>query len=206
VHALARAGVEYVEVRALDNSAFDAVGVNPRKLNFLEAFLQLLLMKDSAPIDSLEEEEIERNHLRVARRGREPALMLERGGRSVSMREWAADLLDQLQGICELLDASLPERPYGATLRDQLAKLEDVQRTPSARLLAELEARGESFEALALRVSQQHRDEFRAQRQRNQARWNEFTLEAELSHARQAALEATRRGSLDEYIARYLAD
>src|SRR6185437_16731712 len=37
VHALARAGVEYVEVRALDNSAFDAVGVNPRKLHFLEA-------------------------------------------------------------------------------------------------------------------------------------------------------------------------
>ena len=35
--ALARAGVEYVEVRALDNSAFDRVGVNPRKLYFLEA-------------------------------------------------------------------------------------------------------------------------------------------------------------------------
>ncbi len=38
-HALARAGVEYVEVRALDNSAFDPVGVNACKLHFLEAFV-----------------------------------------------------------------------------------------------------------------------------------------------------------------------
>src|SRR5581483_8074500 len=35
--ALLRAGVEYVEVRALDVSAFDPVGVNQHKLRFLEA-------------------------------------------------------------------------------------------------------------------------------------------------------------------------
>ena len=45
--ALRRAGVEYVEVRALDVSAFDPVGVNQDKLRFLEAFLALCLMKDS---------------------------------------------------------------------------------------------------------------------------------------------------------------
>ena len=37
--ALLRAGVEYVEVRALDVSAFDPVGVNQNKLRFLEVFL-----------------------------------------------------------------------------------------------------------------------------------------------------------------------
>src|SRR6202044_4220116 len=41
IHALARAGVEYVEVRTLDNSAYDPVGVNQSKLYFLEAFVQL---------------------------------------------------------------------------------------------------------------------------------------------------------------------
>ena len=43
--ALRRAGVEYVEVRALDVSAFDPVGVNQNKLRFLEVFLALCLMK-----------------------------------------------------------------------------------------------------------------------------------------------------------------
>jgi glutamate--cysteine ligase len=206
VHALQRGGVEYVEVRALDNSAFDPVGVNPRKLYFLEAFLQLLLLKDSPPIDSNEEEAIERNHLRIARRGREPGVLLERSGRSVPMQAWAQELLDAMQGICEILDGSDPQRPYSATLREQMAKLEDVQRTPSARVLAELRGRGESFEALVLRLSAQHREQFRRLPRGDAARWQQFELEAELSRARQAALEAASRGSFDDYVARYLAD
>ena len=46
--ALRRAGVEYVEVRALDVSAFDPVGVNQNKMRFLEAFLAFCILKDSA--------------------------------------------------------------------------------------------------------------------------------------------------------------
>ncbi len=206
LHALARAGVEYIEVRALDNSAFDAVGVNLRKLHFLEAFLVLLLLKASPPIESNEEEAIERNHLSVARRGREPGLLLERDGRTVPMRAWAAELLDGMQGVCELLDAAHPQRPYGATLKEQLGKLEDVQRTPSARLLTALESRQESFETLALRVSREHADQLRAQRPPDAVRWREFELEAQASLIRQAALEAASRGSFDDYVARYLAD
>src|SRR5258708_3119455 len=53
--ALQRAGVEYVEVRALDVSAFDPVGVNQNKLRFLEAFLALCLLRESAPIGESEQ-------------------------------------------------------------------------------------------------------------------------------------------------------
>ena len=82
--ALRRAGVEYVEVRALDVSAFDPVGVNQNKLRFLEAFLALCLLRDSEPIDRGEQEALDENHLRVARRGREPGLKLNREGRRIS--------------------------------------------------------------------------------------------------------------------------
>src|SRR6202012_5385429 len=86
--ALARAGVEYVEVRALDVSAFDPVGVNQNKLRFLEAFLALCVLRDSEPIDREEQASLDANHLVVARRGREPGLMLQREGRDVSMISW----------------------------------------------------------------------------------------------------------------------
>ncbi|MGH8257037.1 MAG: glutamate--cysteine ligase [Steroidobacteraceae bacterium] len=204
-HALARGGVEYVEVRALDNSVFDPVGVNLRKLHFLEAFVQLLLLKDSPPIDAGEEEAIDRNHLRVARRGREPGLMLERDGREVPMRAWATELLDSMQAVCELLDANDRERPYGGALKEQAAKLEAVERTPSARLLAELDRRGESFAALALRVSREHRDSLRGAPLHEPARWQEFEEQARASLEQQAAMEASQRGSFDEYLAAYLA-
>jgi glutamate--cysteine ligase len=66
--ALHRAGVEYVEVRALDVSAFDPVGVNQNKLRFLEAFLALCLLRESAPISPGEQLALDANHLLVARR------------------------------------------------------------------------------------------------------------------------------------------
>ena len=204
--ALARAGVEYVEVRALDNSAFDAVGVNLRKLHFLEALLIMLLFKASPPIDGVEEQAIERNHLAVARHGREPALNLERDGRRVSMRSWGAELLESMQGICELLDAAHPQRPYVAALREQRLKLEEVEHTPSARLLRELRAQQEGFAALALRVSREHKEyclqgvPFAAERAR------QFEAEVQQSLQQYAALEAAPRGSFEDYLASYLAD
>src|SRR6201996_3498417 len=99
--ALRRAGVEYVEVRALDVSAFDPVGVNQNKLRFMEAFLALCLMKESAPIADSEQALLDQNHITVARRGREPGLTLWRDGRDVSMHSWAQELLDSMTGICE---------------------------------------------------------------------------------------------------------
>jgi glutamate--cysteine ligase len=204
--ALRRAGVEYVEVRALDNSAFDPVGVNLRKLYFLEALLIMLLFKDSPLIDANEEEAIERNHLLVARRGREPGLTLERNGRHVAMQSWSAELLDSMQGICELLDGSHPQRPYLSALRDQRLKLEDVEHTPSARLLRELRAKHESFSALALRFSRDHKHYCLHELPVHTERVREFEAEVQQSLAEYAAIEKSQRGSFEDYLAAYLAD
>lgn len=205
-HALARGGVEYIEIRALDNSAFDPVGVNVCKLYFLEAFAIMLLFRDSPPIGSSEEESIERNHLLVARRGREPGLMLDRNGRRASLRDWAAELLDSMLGICELLDSTHPQRPYVAALREQQLKLEDVERTPSARLLRDLRAHERSFPAQALRVSREHRDYCLRSVPPAADRAREFEAEAEQSLQDLAAVEAARRGTFADYLRQYLAD
>src|SRR5215831_20698126 len=203
--ALRRAGVEYVEVRALDVSAFDPVGVNQNKLRFLEAFLALCLMKDSAPIAAAEQGVLDQNHLTVARRGREPGLSLLRDGRSVPMLEWARELIDSLGGICEVLDSGDPGRPYSQALATQSAKIEDVALTPSSRLMNELSA-GESFFDLALRMSAMHKAYFLDLYPPNQERLREFSLEARESLAAQQAIEAADRGTFEEYLARYFAD
>jgi len=203
--ALRRAGVEYVEVRALDVSAFDPVGVNQNKLRFLEAFLALCLMKDSPPIAAAEQGVLDQNHITVARRGREPGLDLWRDGRSVPMREWARELLDSMAGICEVLDRGDSARPYSQALATQAAKIEDVTLTPSARLMAELSA-GESFPDLALRMSATHKAYFLDLYPPNEERLREFSQEARESLAAQQAIEAADRGTFEEYLARYFAD
>jgi glutamate--cysteine ligase len=203
--ALRRAGVEYVEVRALDVSAFDPVGVNQNKMRFIEAFLLLCLTRESPLIDSREQGELDGNHLTVARRGREPGLQLLRDGRPFPMRDWARELLDQMQGLCELLDHGDPARPYAAALAVQAAKFDDVALTPSARLVAELRETGESFFDLALRMSRQHKAYFLDLHAPNPARLDEFAAEARESLEQAARIDAAPREPFDEYLARYLA-
>jgi glutamate--cysteine ligase len=204
--ALHRAGVEYVEVRALDVSAFDPVGVNQNKLRFLEAFLALCLLRESAPISVGEQAALDANHLLVARRGREPDLKLSREGRSVAMTGWARELLDSMQGLCEMLDHGEPARPYSSALEQQMAKINDVERTPSARLLAEMRQTGETFFQLALRMSNLHKDYFLGLYPPNESRLREFATEARESLEAQRSIEASDRTDLDAYLAHYLSD
>jgi glutamate--cysteine ligase len=201
--ALRRAGVEYVEFRALDVSAFDPVGVNQNKLRFLEAFAALCVLKDSPPIGNSEQDALDENHAVVAHRGREPGLTLDRSGRRVSLQSWAMELIDELRGICEMLDEGRPERPYTAALELQEEKVKDPALTPSARTLQELNTTGESFAQLAMRMSQAHKSYFLELYPPNEQRLAEFAQLAEESLERQAAIERADDMTFDEYLARY---
>jgi glutamate--cysteine ligase len=203
--ALRRGGVEYIEIRALDVSAFDPVGVNQTRLRFLEAFAALCLLKDSPPIGAGEQEAIDDNFLKVARRGREPGLNLEREGRQRPLATWAHEILDSMAGICELLDQGDVARPYARALRMQQEKLADVERTPSARMLRELTRTGEDFYSLVRRMSALHRDYFLALPPPNEGRLAEFEDETRESLAKQSAVEAAQTGSFEDYLANWFA-
>jgi glutamate--cysteine ligase len=203
--ALLRGGVEYVEVRALDVSAFDPVGVNQNKLRFLEAFCAMCVLRDSPPIGHDEQEKLDHNHLVVARRGREPGLTLERDGRPQRLDGWAREILDSMEGVCELLDFGDPARPYAQALRVQRDKVDDVSRTPSARLLKELADGGESFFDLALRMSAAHKGYFLDLYAPNDAQLVQFRREADESLAQQRRIESTQKEDFDTYLGRYFS-
>ena len=193
-------------MRALDVSAFDPVGVNQNKLRFLEAFLAFCILKDSAPIERSEQSSLDANHVTVARRGREPGLELMREGRSVPMRDWAREILDSMQGLSELLDQGDPQRPHTTALTLQVAKIDNVQLTPSARLMAELKTSGESFFQLALRTSAEHKKYFLDLFAPDERRLAQFAAQAADSIEAQRAIEQADRLSFDDYLQQYLAE
>ncbi len=203
--ALLRGGVQYVEMRSLDVGAYDPVGVNQRKLCFLEAFAALCLLRDSPPLTAELSERFEANHALVASRGREPGLKLwtERG--ALGLIDWAAELLDQMQGICELLDAGDASRPYAAALAFQRAKLANGAELPSARLLEEMRRQGTSFFEQALWMSEMHRDYFRDLVPPNPGRMAEFRTEADDSLQEQVRVEAADSMPFRAFVERYFA-
>ena len=205
MRALARGGVEYVEVRALDICIFEPIGVCTDQMHFMEAFLALCLARSSDPIDEAEQDQLDHNHLLVARRGREPGLQLQRDGRGVSLRAWGGELLDQLGGICELLDGSDPAQPHRRTLARQLEKLRDPERTPSARHLQELRRSGSGFAEYTRILSGQHRARLLETAGHDLPLQAEFAAEAAESLVEQEGTERADRGSFDEYLAQALA-
>ena len=133
---------------------------------------------------------------------------MKRDGRDVSMNQWARELIDSMQGIAEVLDRGDPTKPYSAALAVQAAKISEVELTPSARMLRELETTGESFFELALRMSRLHKEYFLALYAPNVGRQSEFRAAADESLEAQAAIEAkdSKSGvSFEQYLAEYSA-
>ncbi len=201
--ALRRGGVQYVEVRALDVSAFDPVGVNLEQLRFMEALLIYCLLNESPPIGSSEQTALERNHRRVAREGRRPGLKLQRDGEEVALADWAAEILEGVGAVAELLDAA-GDGSFGRAVVLQREALREPERLPSARILSEMRARNESFFQFAMRMSQVHHDAFAAATPSPQVEQH-LAQEVRASLARQAALEAEPQAPFDEYLAAYYA-
>ncbi|MGE0188031.1 MAG: glutamate--cysteine ligase [Steroidobacteraceae bacterium] len=204
--ALARGGVEYIEVRALDVSAFDPVGVNQNSLRFMEAFMALCLLKDSPLLDTNMSNLLDGNHLTVAHRGREPGLKLNRAGRAVPLRDWAMELLDSMLGICELLDQGNRRRPYTSALEAQTALVLDPTLTPSARTVLELQSSEQSFADFALNMSAAHKSYFLELHASNKPRLEEFRAEAARSLQQQQEIEAADNVDFDTFLAAYFAN
>ena len=207
-----RKGVTYVEVRSFDVNAFAPSGVDPEQLHFMAAFVRFCLLADSPRIQPRERRAIDDNLLLVAHRGREPGLRLEREGQAVALRDWALALLEAMAPVAALVDGDLGSGaadqrtagPCAASLAQQRAKVMDPDLTPSARMLAEMRAREESFFALAQRLSHAHRRALLA-RPLAPERLAMFEDLTRSSLHRQAQIEAADDVDFDTFLARYLA-
>ena len=200
--ALRRAGVEYVELRTLDLSPFDPVGINRRCMQFLEIFLVYCLLEDSPPADRDEHLANSANHLDVARRGREPGLQLRRDGGSIRLADWATELCTGMLAVCELLDPD-GEAGYAASIRAQQAVIDGLQLTPSARLLDELRSTGMPLFTYAMQISKDYRDYFRSLDERMNRQLELLAVESHDSLARQQAVEQADETDFETYLADY---
>ena len=202
--ALRRGGVQYIELRALDVSPWDPVGINQRQLRFLEVFLIYCLLQESPPISGPEQERIDGNHGLVARRGREPGLRLVRGQETVALQDWAGTICKDMVQVARLIDPG-EQQGHVDAIRYQLEAVEDPQRTPSAAILRELKTRGQTLARYGLELAGQTRDYFLALAPELNRHRDLLAAQAESSLARQREVEAADDQPFDQYLERYLA-
>ena len=200
--ALAKRGVRYVELRSLDVNAFDPLGINETQLRFIEIFMLFCMLAESEQICFSEREEIDQNELLVAHQGRDPELKLQRDASEVLLKDWAAELLEAMQPVSEILDQQKSDKPYQKALQHQLEKVKNPELTPSARMLNEMREEKEGFYHFAKRMSQKHNGYFKELKLPGE-REAFFDNEVQASLKKQSQIEAADRVSFDEYLQNY---
>jgi len=192
LHALRERGVEYIEVRCMDLDPFVPVGIAAATVRFLDIFLLHCLLADSPPDSPAEIAALGRNQHHTATHGREPGLRLERGGESVLLTDWAAELLQQCLPIAAALDAVHGCSAYADVLATARAGLDRPETLPSARMLSAMQRDfGGSYTAFIRAQAEQTRNHM---------------LALPWSAAHQAAFEALARVSMEKRLAIEAAD
>lgn len=160
--ALKERGIRYVEIRSLDVNPYDPIGVNETELRFMEALLIFCLLSDSPPMNSEERAEFMRNQSKAACCGLTPGLQLQRLGKPIAIDDWATEILNNMQGVCALLDKETGQRFYTEALELQQEKIADTSHLPSAMIMQQMRTDKTPFFKFALQQSVNHKGYFSA--------------------------------------------
>lgn len=202
--ALKRRGVRYIEMRSLDLDLFNPVGIDETSARFIEALLLTCLLQDS-PENSEQDFRINNsNQLAVANYGRLPGLELDRNQRKIPLQDWAFEIVEAMRPVCMILDQDIPARPYSSALEQQCKAIQNPDLTASARMLEHMSRLHQPFARFALAKSAEHRHSF-SQGKLDNAAAQQFNEMAELSHAKQTALESREQIPFAEFLKNYFA-
>ena len=202
--ALKRRGVRYVEMRSLDLDLFNPIGIDEAKARFIEALLLTCLLQDSPPMSEADFQTNNRNQLKVANQGRKPGLELERNGQKIPLQDWADEILESMQLVCEILDRDDASKPYTKALSVQQQVVRNPDLTASARMLAIMRETSQPFSRFGLSKSLEHAACFNGHKP-NAAFAAKFTELAQQSLAKQAALEAKPQPPFAEFLDQYFS-
>ncbi|AIO65040.1 glutamate--cysteine ligase [Burkholderia oklahomensis] len=204
LHALASRGVQYIEVRCLDIDPFEPTGIALDTARFIDAYLLVCALDESAPLTCDAYRESNANFGRVTMEGRKPGLELTRDGAAVPMRAWADEIFAQIEAAGRVLDEIRGGDAHVRAIAAQRAKLDDPERTPSARVLRAMRANGQSFIEFARAQSEAHAAYFRS-RPLDETATRDAQALAERSLVEQTELEGKNAGSFDAFVAAYRA-
>lgn len=202
--ALARGGIEYVELRSLDLNPFEPVGISQRQADFVKLLLLSCAFRDSDPLDAQALTRIASNDAMTARSGRAPGLTLDRDGEQILLTDWAQEIVRDTQRIADAMSAEVRER-YQASVSHFARAVIAPERLPSAEMLELMSTNSMSFFEFARSSSAATRDYFLGLEPINELRQNALADAAAQSLQRQAEIEAADDISFDAYLENYFS-
>ena len=202
--ALKKRGVRYVEMRSLDLDLFNPIGIDVDKARFIEALLLSCLLNNSPENTDFDQQINNANQLAVANQGRKPHLKLHKAEQTIPLTEWAMEILESMQTVCEILDQADINKPYSAALAKQKTVVNNPNLTPSAILLAHMTKNQQPYSCFALNTSREHAQSIINQTL-DSAVHQDFTEMASKSIAKQQEIEQKPQVPFEQFLQDYFS-
>ena len=204
INILREKGIEYVEIRALDNNSFLPSGIDENTSYFLEALLITCLIEDNTPSTKVEIKELLDNWQNVVRNGRNPNLKLKKNGKEISLKNAGFELIEKIREVFEKLPKDLQEykSKVFSSLEVQLEKLKDPFLTPSGKVIEELSKGPTTWQELNFNLAKKHATYF----EEKNIDLSHLDDEAKSSIERYKSLEESDDASFENFLEEYLKD
>lgn len=158
-NALLNRGVQYVELRSLDVDIYKENGICELTSNFIEVYLIFCLISNEIPYNECLVLEANDNFTKVVKFGRKKNLELVKNEKNILLKTWAEEILESCLEISKKMDQALKSgNKYKDAVYEQLKKVNDINTTPSARLLADLKSWNGNTHDFICNLSKQHKE------------------------------------------------
>lgn len=203
--ALARAGVEYIEVRSLDVNPFSSIGITDDQVRFLDLFLTWSVLSDSEEMNNCELECWRDNWNKVILEGRKPGLELQIGchGEKLTLQQWAKRVFVDLMDIAKLMDSELGGTDYQDVCHKLSGWIDEPELTISGQLLEKTKEMG-GLGNLGCELGKAFRDEH-LQHQFKHYSAELMEQEVQRSIVAQKEIEQSDTASFDAFLSDYFS-
>ena len=198
---LKKGGVDFIELRSLDLNPFSRIGIDEETVYFLEVFLIYCFLTTSHLINKDELKTTKDNDSLVAKRGRDPSLLLQKDQASISLQEWGKQIVDEMTPIAELLDGE--ETVYRDMMCKIASKIKDPDQTLSGLLLDKIITEKVDFIDLGNSIGETNKQHYLDLEKSANPNWDRLEKEAINSISQQSILEEEQNESFESFVADY---
>ena len=151
-------GIDYVEIRALDNNSFLPSGIDEDTSYFLEAYLIGCFFGEDKKSSQDEIKELLVNWENVVKGGRNPDLKILKNKEKITVKDSGMKVIDYLREVFEQMPSEMSGyvEKVMKSLNKQEEKLNDASLTPSGRIVSELQNNNKTWEELNLELAGEH--------------------------------------------------
>ncbi len=193
--ALTERGVEYIEIRAIDLNPFEPIGISATQIDILDTLALYCLIEDSPNLTHDEYQSTKENMTTVARTGRAPGSTLLINKQKHSVQKCAQNLFLKLEQLANVTGI----QRWKTALKEIENQIENFDLLPSAKVLATLTEKQQSFFDFAMQQAKISEDFFKT-RKLSQTNHQKLQTISEKSLRDQASLERINDGSFDEFL------